>query len=103
MKPDAPAEVRGPFRPTASSVPVVPVCEHLPSVSRELRRFTQVRSVVHDDVILNTLGVSPKQVVRDKAGKPMDLSEGEVIRGLGSGRREGTSGTAYHLLVSCGF
>src|SRR5437588_6482558 len=30
MKPDAPAEIRGPFKPIASSVPGTLVCEHLP-------------------------------------------------------------------------
>src|SRR5690242_8542118 len=30
LKPDAPAEVRGPFKPIATSVPGVRVCEHLP-------------------------------------------------------------------------
>src|SRR5690242_792079 len=30
MKPDAPAEIRGEFRPIATNVPGVRVCEHLP-------------------------------------------------------------------------
>ena len=30
LKPDAPAEVRGEFKPIATSVPGVRVCEHLP-------------------------------------------------------------------------
>src|SRR5262245_6683342 len=34
MKPDAPAEVRGEFRPIATSVPGVRLCEHLPRLAR---------------------------------------------------------------------
>src|SRR5438309_2231269 len=45
MKPDAPAEVRGPFRPIATSVPGVRACEHLPRTARQMHRLAQVRSV----------------------------------------------------------
>src|SRR4051812_9836969 len=33
LKPDAPAEVRGPFRPIRTRVPGVQVCEHLPRLA----------------------------------------------------------------------
>src|SRR5436305_14882418 len=49
LKPDAPAEVRGPFRPISTSVPGVHVCEHLPLTARQMHRLTQVRSVVHGE------------------------------------------------------
>src|SRR5438874_1737779 len=47
MKPAAPAEVRGEFRPVASSLSGVPVCEHLPKLARQMHRCTLVRSVQH--------------------------------------------------------
>jgi hypothetical protein len=47
LKPDAPVEVRGEFRPIASSLPGVPVCEHLPSLARVMDRLTVVRSMRH--------------------------------------------------------
>src|SRR5437763_1451497 len=34
LKPDAPAEVRGPFRPIAANVPGLRICEHLPHLAR---------------------------------------------------------------------
>src|SRR5262245_27533945 len=34
MKPDAPAEYRGPFRPVATSAPGITLCEHLPHLAR---------------------------------------------------------------------
>ena len=51
MKPDAPAEVRGPFRPIASSQPGIQVCEHLPLMARQMHRVTQIRSVRHDETV----------------------------------------------------
>src|SRR5437868_11496942 len=39
MKPDAPAEVRGEFRPIATNVPGVRVCEHLPRLARQADKF----------------------------------------------------------------
>src|SRR5262245_35358914 len=38
MKPDAPAEYRGLFRPVATSAPGVMLCEHLPHLRSEERR-----------------------------------------------------------------
>src|SRR5947209_2229799 len=51
LKPEAPAEVRGPFRPMATSLPGVRVCEHLPHTARHMHRLTQVRSVRHAETV----------------------------------------------------
>lgn len=45
MKPDAPREVRGEFRPIPTSVPGIVVCEHLPLVARLAHKLTIVRSM----------------------------------------------------------
>jgi hypothetical protein len=47
MKPDAPVEVRGEFKPIASSLPGVPLSEHLPRLAQQLHRCALVRSVRH--------------------------------------------------------
>jgi uncharacterized protein (DUF1501 family) len=44
-KPDAPAEVRGPFRSIATKVPGVRVCEHLPLQAGIMDRLALIRSV----------------------------------------------------------
>jgi hypothetical protein len=54
MKPDAPAEIRGPYRPIASSLPGFPVCEHLPHLARRMDRVAVVRSVHSEDANHNT-------------------------------------------------
>jgi hypothetical protein len=47
MKPGAPAEVRGEFRPIATSLPGVQVCEHMPRIARWMHKATLIRSVSH--------------------------------------------------------
>ncbi len=44
-KPDAPAEVRGPYRTIPTRVPGVRVCEHLPRQARLMHKLTVLRSV----------------------------------------------------------
>jgi hypothetical protein len=51
MKPDAPAEIRGPFRPIETTVAGVRVCEHLPGLARQAHRLALVRSVCHDQSV----------------------------------------------------
>jgi hypothetical protein len=47
LKPDAPAEVRGPFRPIATSLPGLHICEHLPRLATLAQKYAVVRSVSH--------------------------------------------------------
>jgi hypothetical protein len=47
MKPDAPAEYRGAFRPMTTVVPGMDVCEHLPLHAKTARRFSLIRSIAH--------------------------------------------------------
>jgi hypothetical protein len=47
LKPHAPAEIRGEFRPIATNVPGIEICEHLPQMSRWVHRCAIVRSVHH--------------------------------------------------------
>jgi hypothetical protein len=49
MKPDAAAGIRGEFRPIATEVPGLRVCEHLPLLARQARHFILVRSLTHRD------------------------------------------------------
>jgi hypothetical protein len=47
LKPDAPAEVRGEFRPIATNVPGIQVGEHLPRTARHMDKFALIRSFRH--------------------------------------------------------
>src|SRR4051794_23765970 len=48
MKPDAPEEYRGEFRPIKTVVPGLDVCELLPLHARIADRFSLIRSVAHN-------------------------------------------------------
>jgi hypothetical protein len=45
LKPDAPREIAGEFRPIPSSIDGLQICEHLPRIAKEMRRCALVRSV----------------------------------------------------------
>jgi hypothetical protein len=47
MKPNAPAEVRGQFRPIATNVPGVQICEHFPLMARRMDKVALIRSLYH--------------------------------------------------------
>lgn len=47
MKPDAPAEIRGEFKPIATAVPGVSLCEHLPRLARSTDKLCLLRSMTH--------------------------------------------------------
>ena len=49
LKPDAPAEVRGEFKPAKTSVPGTMLTEHLPRLRALADRYTIIRSMTHRD------------------------------------------------------
>jgi hypothetical protein len=55
LKPDAPDEVRGEFKPIPTSASGVEICEHLPLMSRWMHKAAIVRSVNHKAGCHNTL------------------------------------------------
>src|SRR5215211_1001671 len=46
LKPDAPKEFAGPWKPTATNVPGVRICEALPKLARIMDKLVVVRSLV---------------------------------------------------------
>jgi hypothetical protein len=46
LKPTAPAEIRGEFKPIATSVPGIQICEHLPKLAKMTDRVAIIRSLV---------------------------------------------------------
>src|SRR2546421_1307631 len=49
LKPDAPDAIRGEFRPIATRVPGLLVCEHLPRLAARADKFAVVRTLAHRD------------------------------------------------------
>jgi hypothetical protein len=48
LKPDAPSEYRGPFKPIATNVPGIEISELLPNLAQRADRFALVRSLFHN-------------------------------------------------------
>src|SRR4051794_37019962 len=110
LKPDAPAEFRGEFKPIDTNVPGVQICEHFPMQAKMWDKFACIRSVVsvdeHSDSLVMT-GYS--QNANRTAGHP---SFGSVVskirsdsnaamppfvslRGMSTGTEPGFLGVAH--------
>lgn len=46
LKPDAPEGIRGEYKPIATNVPGLDICEHMPRLARMMDKFTVIRSLV---------------------------------------------------------
>lgn len=56
-KPDAPDQIRGPFRSIATRVPSVRIGEHFPQLAQRLDRVALLRSVYHDEAPIHETGL----------------------------------------------
>jgi hypothetical protein len=63
-KPNAPAEVRGPFRPIATNVPGLQISEIFPRMARHADKFSLVRSVYHTATAVHDTGHQMMQTGR---------------------------------------
>jgi uncharacterized protein DUF1501 len=91
MKPDAPAEVRGEFKPIRTSAPGIEICELLPRTARWMHRSAIVRSVHHEGGEHNPLpsmsgfnGPSTGSLLQPGSADPPSM--GSVCEYLGLGR-----------------
>ena len=48
LKPDAPANVRGEFKPISTNAPGVQICEHMPMLAKRADRYAVIRGVSHN-------------------------------------------------------
>ena len=46
LKPDAPVDIRGEFKPIRTKVPGIDICEHLPKLAAMMDKFAVIRSLV---------------------------------------------------------
>jgi uncharacterized protein (DUF1501 family) len=56
LKPDAPDNVRGPFRPIKTNAPGVEICEHFPLMAQMADRYAILRSVHHTAAPIHETG-----------------------------------------------
>jgi uncharacterized protein (DUF1501 family) len=108
LKPDAPAEFRGEFRPIATNVPGVQICQHFPMQAQMWDKLACIRSIVsvdeHSDTLVMT-GYSDREnrtanhpsfgavVSRVRAGA--DVPQFVSLRGMSRGTEPGFLGIAH--------
>jgi hypothetical protein len=86
LKPNAPDNVRGPFRPIQTSVPGVHICEHFPRMARLADKYAIVRSVHHHEAPIHEAGHQLMQTGRLLRAGPEQPHVGAVVSRL-RGRR----------------
>lgn len=64
MKPDAPAEIRGPYKPIATNVEGVQISEIFPRMARHADKFALLRSVYHTAAAVHDTGHQMMQTGR---------------------------------------
>jgi len=90
LKPEAPAEIRGEFRPIATNVSGIQIGEHFPLLARRLDRLAVIRSMTHPNVDHTT---STHYLLTGQPPPPgSDLRKdwphvGAVLAKLGRGKR----------------
>lgn len=68
LKPEAAAEYRGEFRPIATNVPGIEICEHLPQLARSADQYALVRGVSHN---LSDHGLGSRYVLTGNRPTPV--------------------------------
>jgi hypothetical protein len=116
LKPDAPVEYRGEFRPIKTNVPGVQICEHFPMQARMWDKLACIRSIVsvdeHSDSLVMT-GYSDQQnrtanhpsfgsVVSRVRGDSGDVPAFVSLRGMSRGTEPGFLGIAHRPFTPAG-
>ncbi len=88
LKPDAPDVYRGEFKPIATSVPGLGICEHLPRLAKRAHELCLVRSMTHNDVNHTT---ATHHLLTGKPAPPGQLADdwpnyGAILAKLGRGK-----------------
>jgi uncharacterized protein (DUF1501 family) len=89
LKPDAPSEVRGPFRPIRTNVPGIRISEHFPRMATMADRYAIVRSVHHKEAPIHETGHQLMQTGRLFRAGPEYPHYGAVLSRLRGSRASG--------------
>jgi hypothetical protein len=110
LKPDAPAEIRGEFKPINTNVPGVQICEHFPLQAQMWDKLACVRSIIsvdeHSDSLVST-GYSNREnmtanhpsfgsvVSRVRQNQLTEVPHFVSLRGMSRGTEPGFLGIAH--------
>lgn len=79
MKPDAPSEIRGPFKPIRTNAPDIDISEILPLHAKIADKFSLVRSCYHDGAAVHDAGWQMMQTGRRFTGGINTPHAGSVV------------------------
>src|SRR5437588_10621970 len=117
MKPNAPREFRGEFKPIATNVTGVQICEHLPRQAAMWDKLAVIRSIVsveeHSDSLVSTGYSEAKNrtahhpsfgsvVSKLRGGGHNDIPPFVSLRGMSRGLEPGYLGVAHRAFTSSG-
>ncbi len=117
LKPDAPKEIRGEFKPIATNVPGVQICEHFPKQAKMWDKLSVVRSLTsvneHSDSLVmtgypdrvNTLAGHPSfgaVVSKLRAAASGSVPPYVSLRGMSRGSEPGYLGVAHRPFTPSG-
>lgn len=88
MKPDAPDEIRGPFRPIATKVPGVQISEVFPKLAQIMDQVSLVRTVQHDAAAVHDTGHQMMQTGRLFTGGIEHPQYGTVLAKVKGARQD---------------
>src|SRR5262249_27740239 len=107
LKPDGPVDIRGEFKPAATSAPGVQICEHLPRTAKWMHKAAVVRSVNHKAGCHNCLPCyagyevpQPDQHPRDTHPPSMG-SVCELLQQQGRGRKGSSRDFPAYVYMPC--
>src|SRR5207244_5633987 len=91
MKPLAPAEIRGEFRPIATSLPGLQICEHLPNTAKWMHKACLIRTISHnynshDPLPIMSGFTGGNAALQAQPSDPPDI--GAICQYLGMGPRD---------------
>jgi hypothetical protein len=117
LKPEAPVEYRGEFRPIATNVPGVQICEHFPRQARMFDKLACVRSIVSvdehsDSLVMTGYSETTNRVAHHPSfGSVVSRLRGNVnadippfvsLRGMSIGNEPGYLGVAHRAFTPDG-
>lgn len=79
MKPDAPAEIRGPYKPIKTNVPGIEISEIFPRMARHADKYAILRTLNHNAAAVHDTGHQMMQTGRLFQGGVKDPNFGSVL------------------------
>ena len=89
MKPNAPAEIRGPYKPIKTNVPGIEISENFPRMAKHADKYALIRSVYHTAAAVHDTGHQMMQTGHLFRGGQEHPHYGSVVSHLRGRKQDG--------------